>query len=256
MSSISARFRKSKAKNAHKVAARKSSIPRAMSRISTSMAKKIVSKGSELKVIDNSITQTGVDATDATGNIFCLNAVTQGTGLNERVGAKITPKSIMVRCKITPSFHTDVATGILAGNFLRIMLVWQDDGGSIPTLNNIVALISSTTPPVATSDRSAGKNLLSPDQYRILTDDTIAFTPNVGFIAGAVGATQYAAVYWEKYLDLSKKNLLTRFQATANPPTIAQIAEGSLLLVLSAYANSVLTTVDVRANCRFRFNDT
>lgn len=231
------------------MAPRKSSIPRSFSRISNKAARAIVSKGGELKLVDEIISVAGIDATSTTGSIFCINAVSQGTGLNERIGAKIHLKSVMIRAIFTTAFSA--AANITQGQVIRVMLVRQDDGGAIPLLSDIVALTTTAAGvPIVTANRFAGKNLLSANQYKILVDEKFAIKQRNGnFDPVATGACiEYQTTVWDKYLDLSKMNFLTRFQATASPPTVAQIAEGSLLLVMIAEKNSTQTSTNVDLN--------
>lgn len=259
MSSISARFQKAKAKGTK----RRRVMPKAslqVSRLTASAARDIVAKGSQLKVIDFEFDGTdAMPAIPSTGTsaagVRVVNSVVQGTGISQRTGTKIKLKNCTARfvldCTMTPSTPAQY----VYPNYVRIMCVWWPEGGTIPTqfqLTNAMRYDNSQP-----SNKRAGKALNAAEDFTILVDDTIEFNFESTPLAGYAGASVGKVKYYEKFVDLSKREHITRFNGTASPPTAGQIAEGCLVWALAAYQNDADTTVSLQpeSTCRIRFTD-
>ena len=176
-SSITSRFQKAKAKG---VKRRKVMPKMAIKNISVDTARRIVSKGSELKVID--FPYTGINAMSAIPSLSATstgvrvtNLITQGAGLSQRTGTKCLLKNSTARiifdCTMTPG-----ASGYIYPNYVRILCVWWPDGNTVPSLNQIVSTMVGDNSQV--DNKRAGKAINSQDanaDFRILVDDTIEF---------------------------------------------------------------------------------
>ena len=97
-------------------------------------------KGCDTQVVQPTITNT----TSTNADIYCLNLIQQGTGSWNRIGRKTMLKSVRIKGKFTNTFQ--MASGDVAGNVIRMILVWdkQPSGNALPSFETIFGTTTQT----------------------------------------------------------------------------------------------------------------
>lgn len=205
--------------------------------------------------VDTSLLLSPVIATTTTNaSSFVLNLIQQGTGSWNRIGRKVTLQSVRLRFAVFHQYFVEAVTLNLAGNRLRIVLVWDKspNSGSIPTYDTVFGLTDQTGAEATT--------LLSPVKYdnmgrfSILRDCII--TPVVTTTPAVGGTGDKVLNYYEvdEFVKLNGKE--TTYSATSSPSTIADISTGALLLYFRAEENTAQNFMGVAADAfaRLRYN--
>lgn len=171
----------------------------------------------------------------------CLNALTQGTGENERIGRAVNAKGIFIRGSVHLEPENDLTTMPNANNKVRIVLV-------LDTQTNQAAAIGSEVMDDTFADRANSfKNLVNNKRFKILGDKTITMTHP----AGAGDATTFSLSGQTKHFTFFKKlNFTTTYNGTSETPDIAQIVDNSLHIFAVSDAGAV---VQLNYQARFRF---
>lgn len=208
----------------------------------------------EVKGVDIPLGTVGtpiVATTTTNDNFFLLNGIQTGSGSFNRVGKRITPKS--VRITGTAQFSTLLGSNKKNGNWLRFIVLWdkQPSGNPIPAFDKVFGRVTqSGTSTTTTSDSLKYENM---DRFRILKEWVIVSNP----MSEETGSSETDYVYkFDEYVKL--KGLETVYSGSSNPTTITDITTGSLYLVCRSYINSpTLTFVELGNDslARFRYRD-
>lgn len=161
----------------------------------------------ELKFIDANVD----GASPATGAVFLMNGITQGTDYNQRIGRKVMLKSIFCRWTI----NVVPANLTLQGDVVRLMIVYDAQAnGAAPAITDILQIAEFDSP----------MNLNNRDRFKVLHDKFHTMWANT-FAAGAGGIINGTAIpkFSQKYI---KCNMEEIFGGTGN--TIGSIQTGSL----------------------------
>jgi len=210
----------------------------------------------EVKGVDTGVAYGPIVAADNTNaGAFCLNLIQQGTGSWNRIGRKITMKS--VRLMLNFELVETVLAGNSLSNSVRYIVVYdrQPNSSALPRFDDIFGV----------TDQTGAESTLqwfplrydAMDRFRIVRDKTIEFQPPTN-IAGATAtsSTRTQNIHCDDYVKLPDYE--TVFSNTANPMTTAEISTGTLLLYVRAQNNSVgVSTValDETSQVRLRYVD-
>lgn len=179
----------------------------------------------------------------ATPYLKCVNAVTQGTAPSQRIGRKISLKSITINGKFVPN---NVAAACLATG-VRMMLVYDKQPNVLqPTVANIIAECDAAG--AVTSQFTSRANRDNEQRFSIIKDK-IYQLPNLA-IAGDYSNTLRYIYNWRVNL---KGRQTTYFQSAA-PPTYADITTGSLHLIM--FSDVATSNWEGNHTTRLTFNDT
>lgn len=194
----------------------------------------------EMRGCDTSIAVAigGVLATVTTnGAAILLNGVQRGTGSFNRLGRKITMKSLRVKADIACTHIIQLANGDQHGNTLRMVVVYdrQTNGGAIPNYN----LIFGQTDQAGAETGNIYDSLRydNTGRFAVLMDKVITSNPGSPGAAAASDLIQNR-FFCDEYIKL--KNLETFFSDTQSPMTNTEIATGSLYIYFRATINSNL----------------
>lgn len=208
----------------------------------------------EVKGVDIPLGTVGtpiVSTTTTNDNFFLLNGIQTGSGSFNRVGKRITPKS--VRITGTAQFSTLLSANKKNGNWLRFIVLWdkQPSGNPIPAFDKVFGRVTQNgTATTTTSDSLKYENM---DRFRILKEWVIVSNP----MSEESGTSETDYVYkFDEYIKL--KGLETVYSGSSNPTTITDITTGSLYLVCRSYINTpALTFVELGSDslARFRYRD-
>ena len=182
----------------------------------------------ELKYVD--VPDTLTTFTDG-GLGFLLNGLAPGTGASQRIGKKVTLKSIQLRASIGAS----IAGASPFQGMCRVFILYdKQTNASLPTIGNILETVHGTSP----------MNMDNRERFVVLYDRQIALDQNGGNVSSQI----------KMYKRL---NLTTVFNNGA-AGTVADINSGSILIVfISEQVNNTPATNSpvVRWYSRIRYED-
>lgn len=174
---------------------------------------------------------------------LCLNAIEQGDGPSQREGRKATIQSVELRGSVT--FNTGTTAAALENGCVRVLLV-RDKQTNAAQLNAEDVLLD---PAAASLDAWALRNLESGSRFEILADRVLVAQPkSVGQTAAGTYASGNVIVPFHFY---KKLNFVTNYSATANPPTVAQIVDHSLHVIMISSSPNIDATGRYFARVRF-----
>lgn len=147
----------------------------------------------------------------AFGGMSCLSLVEQGAAFYQRIGQQIVIKNFDIRWSLA---HASTPLTVCA--IVRCMLVWdRTPSGVAPALADI---ITTQTASGASLLFNSGVNIVNASRFYILRDQYVDVN------AGLNAAPQ---LRWKGVC-----NLTSHFGSTTSPPTIANVREGALLIIM------------------------
>jgi len=189
----------------------------------------------EVKCKDLSLTPATVIATVATANLAhinpeaggagnglatgytTINAIQQGNAVSQRIGDKVTIKSIRVKGLINIADDADLTDN---GHVRCMVVLDKQCNGAAPVYSDIIASVDyagAYSTPFNSSIKICNKK-----RFVVLKDETF----NLGW-----QSDQAIKIDW-----FIKNRLETEYISTAGPPTIANIATGAVYLLVFACA--------------------
>jgi len=184
----------------------------------------------ELKFNDTATLTTNVPTA---GNVNLLNGIAAGTDYNQRIGRKITIKSIYLRYTLNPISTASAAVG----DTVRVMIVYDTQAnGALATVADVLQ----------TSGYQSGINLNNRDRFKIMYDKWHVMPANT-YTAGALTAGSPTQKFASKFKSC---NLEQIFSGTTG--AIGSIATGSLFSLVISAANNVS---NINLEFRLRFID-
>lgn len=233
-----------------------------------------ISRQSEKKYIDTAMASaiTGiVDSFANSNDINAVNLIQQGAGFYNRIGRKVKMDSLKLNINLG-SFNIPVVAGSntgSVGNMVRMTVFWdRESGGVTPNWSNVFAQTSQQG--TVTTNFRSGLRMTETERYLIIRDQIIDMNPHAGVSnydvdVSAVGAndvtTATTATFTRKsismFIDLRKLNLVTVFQSTSNPATVADIGDGVLYVAFRAVITNASNYVllETGSNARLRYVD-
>lgn len=189
------------------------------------------------------------------GAVIPVNVIQQGTGSFNRLGRKITMKSLRVRiacfCR-----HVINAGLDLTGNNFRMCVVYdrQSSGTALPTFDEIFGQTDQQGTETGTVFDSLRYD--NTGRFTLLREKIISSNP-----MAIVGTTSpdYVDNYFfcDEYIKLP--NLVTIYNSTANPATITNISSGALYVIFRGELNASVTSsawaVNPTSFARLRYYD-
>lgn len=184
----------------------------------------------ELKVVDTALTTTIIPTT---ATITLLNGIATGTDYTNRIGRKITIKSILFRATVVPNTSSNTP----AGDTTRHMIIYDSQpNGAAPAIADILQNSSINDP----------LNLNNRDRFRVLFDQYVTMEA-AQYAAGTLTAGSPGA----RQIKLYKKcNLEQIFNNTGS--TVASIQTGAVYYVVISGFNNQSTSL---WTSRIRFMD-
>jgi len=207
--------------------------------------------GGELKGMDTTIFyNTVTSATNTNADITTLNLIQAGTGSWNRIGRKVTLKSVRVKGTVLVR-HYLTALGDFSANVVRMIVVWdnQPAGGTEPLFNDIFGETSQAGAETVSYQSQPKYDTMS--RFSVLKDWTYDSTPQNGLnAAGDVTATIHSV---DCYVRLP--NLETTFSGQSSPMTIADISTGALYIYFRAANGTAISVPSFTGSARLRYTD-
>jgi len=177
---------------------------------------------------------------NATGGMTVLNAIPQGTQIDQRVGNKIQISSIRIKASIIIAGTGQTFDGI------RIMVVYdRNPNGAYPTISSILSDSGIVEGAMSTANTNfaSSQNIAYKDRFLILRDQLLTIDPDSSNVI--------------RYDTFIKRKLETNFKSSSNPGVIGDISTGALYLIaFNEYtSSSVSYTTLQHVSCRIRYND-
>lgn len=188
------------------------------------------SKG-EWKYLDTTITGD----MNTTAGLYLLNGLAPGTAANQRVGMKVTIRSIELRCRMT----TSPVTGV--DQYVRMILVLdrQPNGAVIGAVTDVLLAQSISSP----------RNLANRKRFKIMMDKQYAMGSNLN--AATTPSTLPNMRLVKKYI---KRPIITEYN-TGVAGTIADISTNSLYLMVFGTEVAGNTDTNLAGYIRIRYTD-
>lgn len=180
----------------------------------------------------------GVAQVNTTGFVQVICVPTLGNDYVNRVGRKITIKSVFIKGYIRTEISLSLAAANATSQAARVLLVYDDQpNGALATVTDILN----------SADPASQLNLNNRDRFRILKEKFFVFDPYLG--AAFAGRQIYPIKIFKRL------NLDVTFNGV-NGGTIADIQTGALLMVyIGSNAAGVNTDINAYLSSRVRFLD-
>jgi len=207
----------------------------------------LTSKGHEIKAIDIPNANYSFLTAAAPPALTLLNGIQTGSGFFNRIGSRIEMKSLHVRGVIS-----NIATGVQC--LLRMLIFYdRQPNGAAPAYTTLMQSRDQTG--AATTGSVSEINLDQRDRFVMIRDKTW-FAPSATNTTGVLtNGPNYPGNDQELDIDMfiSLKGLLTHFNATANPATIAEINSGALFVTF--VTGGTTATWQASVGFRLRYDD-
>lgn len=187
----------------------------------------------EWKYVDTSLSLQ----CNTTASLTLLNGLAPGTAANQRVGMKVTVRSLQINARL----RTQPTTGV--DQFARVTLILdrQPNGAAPGAITDILA-----------ADSVNGlRNLANRKRFKIMWDRTI---PLGGILNGAGTGSQTPNLRTIKLYMKFRRPIVTEFN-TGVAGTIADISTNSIYLLTTGTEAAGATDNDLLGYVRCRFTD-
>lgn len=212
-------------------------------------------QGGEIKSVD--VINPSGGATQApftlntTPQFTILNVITTGASAWNRIGRKVTLRSVYLQGYIFPTgVNSDVSQ-----NWARIMIVYdKQPNGALPNIADLIYDQPNSATDQGVSNLTSGINMNNKDRFEIIRDIRL-YLPGGNTNTAATGCVTATSdcCHIESYSKLAGRE--THYKADSSPSVIGDIATGSLFMV--AFSNAGVATAPwaLEASVRLRFSD-
>lgn len=199
----------------------------------------------EVKTVDTPVAV----AIPTTASIGILNGVAEGTSFYNRIGRRITMKSLQISGHIT---QNSGGTPINDTIYARMLVVYdRQNNGTVPVLADILQDVDATG--AAASDAFSGLNMNNSDRFKVLMDNRVSvIDDNTSNPADNLVAS--AASYSNNEMNVKRYIKLQGLEAQYNAASAAaaSCSTGAIWLLLVAAGSNMLK---VNLRCRLRYYD-
>lgn len=185
--------------------------------------------------------------------LFCINAVTVGAGAWNRIGRRITLKSLYLQGFFTSNLAA-IAAASIAQN-VRIMIIYdKQSNGTLPVIGDVLRdQINNLGTDWSVLCQTSGLNMNNRDRFEIILDKRFML-PGVTATGGAGvfgGGDQTHTV--EEFRNLKGREV--QFRSDTVPSTIADIAAGSLIMITFGDRPNTASPWLLTFSCRIKYTD-
>lgn len=216
--------------------------------------------GGEIKSIDitNSTTPTTntevIWPMNTTPKINCLNLITIGSSQWNRIGRKISMKSLRLRGNIS-------VTGFAATSpqpmYCRLTVLYdKQSNGALPTAPDIFLDQASVAADSSLTTYTSGINLNNRERFEVIWDKQWVIPPS-NTSTGAAGNSGLTAtadcLQFDWFVKL--RNREVHYKADSSPAVIGDIATGSLVMVTQSNIAAASEPYGLSTSIRLRYSD-
>jgi len=200
----------------------------------------------------NGALQVPVACNDA-ALIFCINAVSTGSGAWNRIGRRITMKSLYLQGFFTSNLASITAASIAQN--VRIMIIYdKQSNGANPALSDILRdQINNNGQDSNLTLQTSGLNMNNRDRFEIILDKRFML-PGCTAAGGPGifnGGNQTNTV--EEFRNLKGREV--QFRSDSVPSTVADIAAGSLIMMTFGDRPNTASPFLFTFSCRIKYTD-
>lgn len=198
---------------------------------------------------------------NSTGVIQLINLIQQGAGISQRIGNKVTLKSLRMRLSLqSNNSYTNGGVNSFPMTNSRLMIVYdRQPNMGYPQVNAILGQLSQSNTVIAgTMWDSINPNELERytvlyDKFRVLPPNTVSLDENQATTNGP--STQSDTFQHDIYIKL--RDVTSMYVANSNPALIGNVMTGALYLISFGDQTAGATTEPWgwKGSCRLRFND-
>lgn len=187
-----------------------------------------------------------------TACVQSISLVQQGAGISQRIGNKISLKSLRLRLALG-NFK---AVAQAAFSHVRVMVVYDRNPNTSYVASNAILGESLQSNTIGTGNFVSNLNPNFFDRFVVLMDKQIVLPP---FVNGAIsstdstGCTEKSQFYIDEFIKL--KDLECVFNGTANPMTVAFQNTGSLQILTLGDTAAANQPWAWQGTARLRFRD-
>lgn len=222
--------------------------------VSIAAARKAMQAIQELKGVDTATDITSVIATTSTNaNIFTLNLVAPGSASYNRIGRKLSLKSVRLYGLIKATIAEQATTADLHGLLVRLTVVWdKQPSGVLPVFSDIFGqTLQDGTEQSSFLDKLRYDNT---DRFQVLRDVVHDFDPTLYNGGAGTANGQLPVTFYDEYIPLKGKESV--FSGQSGTATIADISSGALYLVVRSSNNiSGVAEAQLDGTARLRYTD-
>lgn len=214
-------------------------------------------RGFELKSVDSPVGNAPTAlAINTTANFQGMNLVQSGAAFYNRIGRKITMRTLHFTAQIQATIPGAVIADGIA-EYLRILIIYdRQPNGNFPVVGDILANYDNAG--TATTTAFSNINMNNSDRFKIIRDIRIAIPTNdtVDQSAHETSIIDYTTNRTNINEFIRLGDLETQYSTTTNPAAIGDITTGSLFVMTygSAPANNAGYTL--KWSSRLRYRDT
>lgn len=211
--------------------------------------------GGEVKSVDtiapnNGATQ-GNFSLNTTIQITALNLVTAGSSMWNRIGRKLSMKSVHVRFALTPTGNNAANTGL----YSRVIVIYdKQPNGALPNASDVLQDQTNGATDQHVTLVTSGINLNNRDRFEVLVDDC-RYLPggNTSTDAANVVTATVDQCHWDIFRKLKGRE--THFKADSAPAVIGDLSTGSLILLTMGSIASGAEPYGLYGSVRLRYTD-
>lgn len=196
----------------------------------------------ELKFFDHPDSRSMPDSWSQTN----LNKIPQGVGQSERIGRKVTIKSLYVHWLCTKPSTTD--PGLTDDAFALVIVLDKQCNGSVPSASSVFSALPGT-PGV-----NQFMNLENSNRFRILHRVNMNLTSMAGanaFAASGTGNHTYGSVSKIGHISLKNLTIPILFDADESTGEISTIRSNNIIFFYTSESG----LVDIEFTSRLRYTD-
>lgn len=208
-------------------------------------ASAVYKSSQESKWVETLVEENVPNTTGTNDQIIPLNLIQLGSGAFNRIGRKVTLKSLRLQ-----GFAVNLsdAGGPSTPNLMRMVVVYdKQPSGTLPNFNDIFEGVDQQGNTVSTIFSSLNYSNMS--RFQVIRDTVIDFN------AGPNTSATTAVRVLKSIDDYIKVNRETVYSGTANPVSITNISSGALYLVLRSVNNAADAHSTVGIQCRLKYHD-
>jgi len=194
---------------------------------------------------------------NSTASLQSLSLIQQGPGLSQRIGNKVSLKSLRLRFSLFPTANVSAVP-----TDTRVMIIYdRQPNGQYPAINDILNSLDQTnvlTNPVLSYLATTNLNPNNFERFTVLMDKsftapTYETEGDTATCTGPTGNGQNSPWWIDEYIKL--RGLECCFKGTTNPEVVGDLSTGNLFILSVGESVAALTSWAFQGTARLRFND-
>jgi len=192
-----------------------------------------------------------------TSSLQSLSLIQQGPGLSQRIGNKVSLKSLRLRFSLISTGNTSFVP-----NDSRVMVIYdRQPNGSYPGINDVLNSLdqsNSLTNPTFAQLVTTNLNPNNFERFTVLMDKSFTLPTyevegDTTKSNGPTGNGQNSPWWIDEYIKL--RGLECCFKGTTNPEVVGDVSTGNLFILSIGESIAASSSWGFQGTARLRFND-